>query len=230
MDIHLTSELADGIEAALGDLSKDASLEYCALISACGTIVADVGRVPGTGGEAAVAALATGALFATQKLASILGQDEDEGLLKEDAKRPLYLHPLGADYLLLSLGSETAEAGLVRIASRRFVRRLQGFAKELCIATEMEPEPPQQPVVVNVPTRVAERDLSLIFDDEASSQERPESKIAAAFRTDSTTSRIPDGWPAPQAEVLRRPQKSATETNDGPSFSSVFSTALLGDS
>lgn len=221
METSLSTDLSRRLLKALDALATDGALAYAALINASGNTIGSTGHLPARCGAQEIAALGSDALVAMGDQEERIARGEEEGLLRKDSESSFYLHPLGENFLLLSVGNPSVRAGLVRLVSRLHAAVLQSICREidLSAATESAPEAPsEQPLNPWVEfDRISVNDLVL-------AEKRPSGGFLRLRPGDidtalSSSTSSQDAHPDEQSGSLPRP-----ETDD--SFRHVFSRML----
>lgn len=135
----LPAQLAEQLAGALERLVEDGDLSHAALIRSNGETIQSTGLLP-EGCRAAELAARGSAIFSRDSDRQA-DAGRDMSLLREDQPNSLYLQLLDGGFLLLAVGGQATEAGLVRLAARLHASTLESLCRHMTPGPETANRP-----------------------------------------------------------------------------------------
>ncbi|MBL7077522.1 MAG: roadblock/LC7 domain-containing protein [Kiritimatiellae bacterium] len=123
MNLTLAEGEMHAVRRALAWLSSQAEPDSCILCDSAGNVIEREGQGPWE--SALVTALAAGVYGASRELARILGQEEFDSVLNQGEKTSIFFQSVTEDLLLVTVFSETASTGLVKLYAAQAAEMLR---------------------------------------------------------------------------------------------------------
>lgn len=124
MNLALAENDMQSVRHTLAWLRSQAEPDACILCDSAGNIIEREGKGPWE--SALVTALASGVYGASRELARILGQEEFDSVLNQGEHTNIFFQSVTEDLLLVTIFSETASTGLVKLFTGRAAEMLRG--------------------------------------------------------------------------------------------------------